>query len=184
MNIEEIIKQRRSIRRYKPNEVSTDHIKAILEAGNNAPSAKNGQQWRFHIFTKEAKTTFADFCLTRFDEVASERGPHKYARNSFLIMTKAPVIILVLCEPMGKNVHPSRPDIQSASAAIQNMLLRAFDLGLGSLWICDILYIEQEVKDYLNTDLEIVAALTFGYSAASPKEPTKKSVEELSTWHT
>ncbi|MHA1211838.1 MAG: nitroreductase family protein [Candidatus Heimdallarchaeota archaeon] len=81
------------------------------------------------------------------------------------------------------DVYPSRPDIQSVSAAIQNMLLRALDLGLGSLWICDILYIEQEVKDYLNTDLEIVAALTFGYSAASPKEPTKKSFEELSTWH-
>ena len=79
--------------------------------------------------------------------------------------------------------HPSRPDIQSVSAAIQNMLLKAQDLDIGSLWICDILYIEKTVMKYVDTTDQLIAALTFGYSDESPKSRAKLTVDDVTTWH-
>ncbi|NHJ86945.1 MAG: nitroreductase [Asgard group archaeon] len=182
MTLDKAIKNRRSIRRYKPDLLTKEQIEAILTAGNNAPSAKNGQQWRFHVFVKDAKEKFASFCLDEFDEIAKEQEVSPYTRSSFTIMKEAPVVIVVFCidNPL---THPSRPDIQSISAAIQNMLLKAYDLGLGSLWICDILYVEEAVMEYMKTDMQLIAAVTFGYPATEPRDIKKLTTSEVTTWH-
>ncbi|MHA1842214.1 MAG: nitroreductase family protein [Candidatus Heimdallarchaeota archaeon] len=182
MTFDDIIKNRRSIRHFKPDPLTKDQIQAILEAGNEAPSAKNGQQWRFHVYTGEAKEKFAKFCLDEFEKIIDEPWANKWAKNSLKIQDEAPVIIVVFCCENKLN-HPSRPDIQSISAAIQNMLLKAEEMGIGSLWICDILYIEKPVMKYHNTDEQLLATVTFGYSSKTPQGPKKKPVKELTTWH-
>ncbi|HUT82300.1 MAG TPA: nitroreductase family protein [Candidatus Bathyarchaeia archaeon] len=181
MTLDNAIANRRSIRRYKTDSLTKEQIKAILTAGNSAPSAKNGQQWRFHVFHKEAKERFASFCLEEFDKLVADSGVPPFPRHSFTTMKEAPVIVLVFCidNPLS---HPSRPDIQSVSAAIQNMLLKAYDLGLGSLWICDILYIEKAVKQFLKTDMQVIAAVTFGYSTTEPRSISKLSINDVTTW--
>ncbi|MHA1737749.1 MAG: nitroreductase family protein [Candidatus Heimdallarchaeota archaeon] len=182
MTFDDIIKNRRSIRHFKPDPLTKDQIQAILEAGNEAPSAKNGQQWRFHVYTGEAKEKFAKFCLDEFEKIIDEPWANKWAKNSLKIQDEAPVIIVVFCCENKLN-HPSRPDIQSISAAIQNMLLKAEEMGIGSLWICDILYIEKPVMKYHNTDEQLLATVTFGYSSKTPQGPKKKPVEDFTTWH-
>ncbi|MFW9924902.1 MAG: nitroreductase family protein [Candidatus Thorarchaeota archaeon] len=182
MTLDKAIINRRSIRRFKSDPLTKEQIEAILLAGNSAPSAKNGQQWRFHVFQKEAKEKFTSYCLEEFDKIAEKYDAHPYARHSFAIMKEAPVVVLVLCIKNPLN-HPSRPDIQSVSAAIQNMLLKAYDLGLGSLWICDILYTEEAVKRYINTDMQIIATVAFGYAASEPRNISKLSVNDVTTWH-
>jgi nitroreductase len=181
MELDNAITYRRSIRRYKPDKVSKEQIEAILDAGNKAPSAKNLQHWRFYVYTSDAKDKLVDYCLLEFDKIATDpKEVNPYARSSFEIMNDAPVAILVF--NANHMLHPSKPDIQSISAAIQNMLLKAYDLGLGSLWICDILYIDKQVQKYVQTEMQLIAALSFGYANHDPKDRRKLTVDAVTKW--
>jgi len=60
MEIDEALKGRRSVRKYKPEAVPADLVRQILEAGTWAPSAKNGQQWRFTVLTEGSKKKLTD----------------------------------------------------------------------------------------------------------------------------
>ncbi|MBY8993879.1 MAG: nitroreductase family protein [Candidatus Heimdallarchaeota archaeon] len=180
MSFDEIIANRRSIRKFKKDPVKEEHIEAILDAGNKAPSAKNLQHWRFHVYQKEAKDKLVKFCLEEFDKISGEPGVHPYARYSFQIMDQAPVAILVFSAQVME--HPARPDIQSVSAAIQNMLLKAQELGLGSLWICDVLYIDKTIMTHLGTEMPLLAAVSLGYPNESPESRTRLTVDDITTW--
>ncbi len=72
--------------------------------------------------------------------------------------------------------------VQSVGAAIQNMLLAAAELGLGSLWIADIWDAYPEVNAWLDTDYQLVSAVAFGYSDAPPAVPPRKPMEEVVRW--
>ncbi len=180
MELDKIITNRRSIRRFKTDPLTKEQIELILDAGNKAPSAKNLQHWRFHVYIGDAKNRFVKFCLEEFDKIASSEDVHPYARYSFQIMEQAPVSVLVFSANTME--HPCRPDIQSISAAIQNMLLKAFDLGLGSLWICDILYIDREVMKYTQTNMPVITAIAFGYADENPKDRRKLTLNDVTTW--
>ena len=181
MELDKIITNRRSIRRFKTDPLTKEQIEAIIDAGNKAPSAKNLQQWRFHIYMGEAKEKLTKFCLREFNKIARNPDVHPYAKYSFQIMEEAPVCVLVYsAHVMG---HPCRPDIQSISAAIQNMLLKAYELGLGSLWICDILYIDKAVMKYVKTDMPLIAAISFGYANENPKDRRNLTVEDVTVWN-
>ena len=181
MELDDVITNRRSIRRFKSTPVKKEQIVQILDAGNKAPSAKNNQHWRFHAFQGEAKEKFTKFCLEAFTKKENEPYVHPYAKHSFQIMEQAPVVVAVYNGHLMD--HPAKPDVQSVSAAIQNMLLKAYDLGLGSLWICDILYIDEEVNTYLKTDMQLLATIAFGYADSDPKDIRKLTVDDVTTWH-
>jgi nitroreductase len=70
-------------------------------------------------------------------------------------------------------------DTQSIGAAIQNMLLAAEDLGVGSLWICDVFYAYQALCDWLGEKGQMIAAISFGYPAESPAARSRKSYNEV-----
>lgn len=73
-------------------------------------------------------------------------------------------------------------DTQSIGAAIQNMLLAAQALGLGTLWICDIFYAYDELHTWLGTDGQMIAAVSLGYPDQSPEPRPRKSVEEVTVF--
>jgi nitroreductase len=73
-------------------------------------------------------------------------------------------------------------DIQSIGAAIQNMLLTAHALGLGSLWINDIFFAYQDLCSWLQTDQELVAAVSFGYPGEDPQPRARKALDEVVEW--
>jgi nitroreductase len=180
MTFNEIIAKRRSIRKFKKDPIKEEDLEAILDAGNKAPSAKNLQHWRFHVYQEEAKDKLVKFILDEFDKIKNDPGVHPYARYSFEIMDQAPVAIMVYIANV--MTHPMRPDIQSVSAAIQNMLLKAQELGLGSLWICDVLYIDEQIMNYVKTEMPLVAALSFGYPNEAPDSRAKLTVDDVTTW--
>ena len=180
MSLDKAIKNRRSIRKYKKDPVKKEQIESILDAGNKAPSAKNSQPWRFYVLQNEAKNKFMKYCFDEFEKIANDEDVHPYAKYSFNIMDEAPVVIIVYSAI--KFEHPVRPDVQSASAAIQNMLLKAYDLGLGSLWIADVLYIDKKINEYFKTEMQLISAVTLGYANHTPKDIRKLSTEDVTTW--
>lgn len=116
MDIIEIIKKRRSVRKFKPDSVPGDLIKKVIEAATFAPSACNIQGWRF-IIVDDPKIK-----EEVFDAGASG------------VVKAAPVGILVVYDKRTRNAE-YQDQIQSGAAAIQNMLLVAESFGLGSCWI-------------------------------------------------
>jgi nitroreductase len=115
MELIEAIKTRRSIRQFQDQPVSADHIKTIIEAAMLAPSAGNQQPWHFIIISDREKLN----AIPSF---------HPHSR----MVLQAPVAILICGDPTGK----PWPDfwVQDCSAAAQNALLAARDLGLGTVW--------------------------------------------------
>ena len=177
MELIEAIKGRRSIRKYLDKPVPRALIREVIEAGTWAPSAKNNQQWRFTVLTGDAKRELTDLFRRKLNDFVEEHG--KKASGSSLwscaVMEEAPV--LIMCWNAGE--HGWVSEEHSVAAAIQNILLRAYDLGLGALWIADIYYVHEDLEKHLGKPWKLSAAITIGYSDTKGKVPPKMSVDEV-----
>jgi nitroreductase len=204
--VEEAIKKRRSIRKYLDKPVSKNQINKIIEAGTYAPSGKNIQSWRFTVLTGNEKHKVIDLIDNTLQSLKEKHGIGVMGSslNTCRIMKEAPVLVLVwdsgvnFESPRLKEMLKKLPEvwsnseklshsvlIQGVSAAIQNMLLMAHSMGLGSLWIADIFYAYDELTAYFNSTWELVAGVSFGYPEASEMNkspPSKLSVEDVTDY--
>lgn len=189
MNVEEAIKSRRSIRKFQSLDIPREALERILQAGIDAPSGKNRQPWRFVVVRGESKKEMVEI-LKKGAAAEEDQEWAKWAMNSIRIMDEAPVSILVF-NPYGD--RPWNPpsveerfqelvDVQSVGAAIENMALTATDLGIGSLWICDVFIAYEEVCKWSGQDNQLVAALTLGYPAETPTVKYRKNMDEVVVW--
>jgi nitroreductase len=177
VTIDEAIKGRRSIRRYKDTPVEMSLVRDVLEAGTWAPSAKNGQQWRFTVLLDAAKKRLTDLFRAELEALEERIGNDQMGSslNSCDIMEKASVLIMVW--NAGERGWDS--EVHSVAAAIQNMLLKAYSLGLGSLWIADIFYAHEALEKHLGKPWKLMAAVTLGWPAFAPQPPRRKPVDEV-----
>jgi nitroreductase len=175
--LDQALKGRRSIRKYLDKSVPEELVRQVIEAGTFAPSAKNGQQWRFTVLAGKAKTELTDLFRRELEKV-SKRTSEKNMGSCFpscSIMEQAPVVIMV----WNAGEHGWETEIHSVAAAIQNMLLKAYALGLGSLWIGDIFYTIDALKKHLGKPWKLMAAVTLGWPAYAPEPRPRKSVDEV-----
>lgn len=185
METKKAIKERRSIRTFKIEEVSKDLIMDMLDCARLAPSAKNRQPWYFVIADGAIKNQIADMMIkyTEENDESEERKLLKCpssVKATAKVMKEAPVLILVFKE---KDINWTTGDTLSIGACIENMILRATDLGLGSLWIRDIVYVAEEVAKLVNhSELELNSAISIGYSNQSPNARPRKKLGEIVEW--
>ncbi|MFW9842981.1 MAG: nitroreductase family protein [Candidatus Thorarchaeota archaeon] len=172
MDIDQAIKGRRSIRAYKADGVKENLVREIIEAATHAPSAKNGQQWRFTVLTGESKDKFTDMYRSELDKLTFDVGS---SYGSCAMMEEAPVVIVV----WNTNERGWTTEIHSVSAAIQNLLLKAHALGLGTCWIGDIFYTYESIMDYFKKPWKLLAAITLGWPDTKPGPKTILSVDEV-----
>jgi nitroreductase len=146
VNTLDAITQRRSIRKFKPDPLSEDVLKTIIGAGIQAPSGKNRQPWRFVIVNADQRPEMVRILREGIAKVEADGGDPGSSEYSANIMERAPVTVFVfnpdglspwLEHSIDQNIS-ELVDTQSIGAAIQNMLLAAQELGVGSLWICDV----------------------------------------------
>jgi nitroreductase len=190
MNSLEAIRARRSIRKFKPDPVKREAIQQLLEAAVMAPSAKNSQTWRFTVVMESKKEEMLAILRKGIANREVEEQLSGSAKWSIGCIEQAPVTILVhntdgLHPWKARKEHESWWDlatVQSVSAAIQNMLLAATELGLGSLWIADVWEAYPELNAWLETDHQLVSAVSFGYPDVSPQVPPRKPLEEVVRW--
>lgn len=164
-----MIESRRSIRHYTDKEIDKKDIESILNSGILAPSAKNRQPWHF-IVIKEDKDLKKDIA-NLLEEKLSEAS-----LTSEVIRTCDSIIMIYA------DIENTILDVQSVGACIENMILKATDLGISSLWIGYTLQIEEELKEKLNIDKTLIATLALGYSENKPKPRPRKSIEEVTIW--
>ena len=153
------IRTRREVREYLDEPISEESLLRILEAGRLAPSSKNSQPWHF-VVIKNKET---------LDRIASltPTGAH---------IGKAPLAIATLMD------GAKLPEVDGARA-IQNMVLEAWDLGIGACWVTN--FYDDAVKDILGAPqrMKLISVIPFGY----PKEPKtnrkkiRKPLEEIAS---
>ena len=160
--IEKVL-SRRSIRQYENKEIPQEILEKILEAGRQAPSAANRQPVRFIVITN--------------DTLKNELSKGRYNR----FIKDAPVTIIG-CANRGP-VLTRKWSIVDTTIALQNMVIAAWTLGIGSCWIGD--FKEKQVKELLHIPRQwkIVALITFGYPAEHPEARKKKPLTEMVTFN-
>lgn len=162
MDLLNIIKQRRSIREYKSNPVDKIIIEKILEAGRWAPSGLNNQPWRFLIIEgKEKLSSLAKFT--------------KYGK----VIEVASCAIGIFMDT--SDSYDREKDILAIGACIQNMLLEAHTLGVGTCWLGEILKKRDEVCEFLgvSSNLELFAVIVVGHAGEFPKTTSRKKLCDL-----
>jgi nitroreductase len=170
MEFAEVICGRRSVRHFNPRvPVSDGEVRALLHAAVSAPTAGNIQPWRFYVVrSPEAR-----------ERLAAAVG-QKWA-------SAAPVVIVVCVDSRpcaarygarGEQLYA----IQDTAAAVQTLLLAAVDRGLASCWVGA--FDESAVREAIGAPRPItpVAVLPVGRSAESAAKPTRRPLEEVTTW--
>ncbi len=160
MKILDIIRSRRSVRKYTGEPVQDITINEILEAARWAPSGLNNQPWRFVIIKDDSfKKKISE--LTHYSSIV--------AGSTFLIA-------VFYNQPAGYNRDK---DLMSIGAAIQNMLLYAHEAGIGSVWLGEILKNKDKINALLGIDgsNEFVAITAFGFPGEEGVSERKKMSE-------
>lgn len=168
MEVFEAIKKRRSIREFQKREIPREIIEKLIEAIIWAPSAGNLQSRKFYfVFNEKIKMALSQAALNQ-DFIA-----------------EAPLVVVGCTDDRisqrygerGRNLYA----ICDVSASIQNLMLEAAELGLGTCWVGA--FDEEEVSEILNLpeNLRPIAIIPVGYPAEKPSPPKRKEVEEVIT---
>ena len=159
MNVRECILKRRSIRKFQDKPVSDEILKDLLECAMAAPSACNKQPWEFYVIKNSQL----------LDEI--KKAGRYWSFNS-------PVAIVV-CGNRERTLSDKLNDfyIQDCSAAIENILLRATSLGLGTVWcgINPFVVPSQKVSELLSLpeNIEPLGLIQIGYPDEIKEERTQ-----------
>ena len=81
-----------------------------------------------------------------------------------------------------ENMLFTAANIQSIGAAIENMLLAATSMGIGSLWICDIIFAYKEICQWLGEECRLAAAVSFGYANEAPDAKPRNTINDAVQW--
>ena len=187
MNLPNILKNRRTIRVYQRKPIKRSILEKIVEAGSWAPSAHNTQPWEFLIIrTSNEKKSFSKYLKKNYRKYNS--SVNILLKESVKIIENAPVIILALNSQIfsrrlkkfgGKYYLPAYiAEIQSISAAIQNMNLCAYYLGLGMAWLTTPIFLKDGIMKYFRNKAELVAILTLGYSKENGYKFKRKEISK------
>jgi nitroreductase len=162
MNVIEAIRGRRSIRSFMDRPVEEEKLSAILEAGRNAPSARNLQDWRFVVVR----------------DPATRKRLAEAARNQEFV-GQAPIVIAA-CGTSDMVMTCGQPAyVLDVAIAVDHMTLAAVAEGLGTCWIGA--FYEDKVKEILGIpeQIRVVALLPMGYPAQVARPTPRKKLDEI-----
>jgi nitroreductase len=166
MSIEEllaVVRGRRSVRAYKPEELNNAQIEAMIESIRWAPSAGN-YQCREFFFVREAVMR-QQLAEATFDQDFVAQAP----------------LVIVCCTDRNIEQHygdgSEEISVQDVSASIQNLLLVIHGLGLGACWIGA--FSQEKVRELLDLppNLRPLALISVGQPDEAPEPPDRRSPE-------
>lgn len=194
----DVMRTRRSIRRYADRPVGGEAVARLLEAAIWAPSAHNRQPWRFFVIQTEAvKLALAEAMGARLraDRLTDGDPPEAVeadAARSRARLAASPVVVAVCLSMADMDSYPDTRRkkaeylmaAQSVAMAVQNFLLAAHAAGLGACWMCAPLFCPEAVSAALGLPAhwEPQALITLGYPANVGKPASRKSMEAVTIW--
>lgn len=182
-----VIRARRSVRLYTDEPVPEMDLLTMLSAANRAPSAHNQQSWRFDVLRGGTKQALAE--LVNRTAQGFPRHSCALLRMASRTIVSAPVVIAVtntgeLIQHGTElfQVEKERAvdffrtmEIQSSAAAVQNLMLAATSMGLGTVWLGILYLIKHEVLEFLGEpDGEFMAVIPVGHPQRVTEGPKKR----------
>jgi len=202
LTVKEAIEQRRSVRKFRPDPVPDECITALLDAARLAPSGCNAQPWRFNIVKDgDAKSKLA---LAAYDQSFMAKAPvvvvccadiKGYMEGTVsgiqdlgkigAVKDRIVKILLDRSEQMESQMKVTSTEqlggriAFNVAIAIEHVVLRALDFGLGSCWVR--LIDTQMIKDIFGWDdnIYVVALLPIGYPDELPKPRKRLGIEDI-----
>ena len=183
----EFIKNRKTIRKYRKRMVSLKVQSSVLEAGVWASSVHGFQPWRF-VATTNRRTikTVSNILKKKADTIG--KGINTLLRLTATTIEGSPFIVFVYNTGTFTNIAyrffkidkkyaavAKLTETQAVAGAIQNMLLEAESLGLGSCWTATPIFSQKEINALLDEEGELLGILTFGYPAEEGKRSPRIS---------
>lgn len=189
MEMLQFIKSRRSTRRFKDTMVSDELLAQIIEAGRYAPSGGNSQSTHFIVIqNKEVLDRLALLAKQEFAKMELTENTYKSLRNSinaskagnYVFHYNCPVLIVTA------NQKDYGNNIADCSCALENMMLMVNELDLGSVWINQLRWLnenevllEEMLKLGMDSSERVYGALAIGYPATESGLPNRVSVERF-----
>ena len=182
MDLKEAVYSRRSVRKYNDKQISDEDLNEIIEAGLWAPSAVNLQPWYFVVCrSDEALKDLNEimggsiFGLTKVLNNRFKSNPEVIDEtvNFVKSMGGAKTVILTFLQQEEYDEYTAA--VESAAAAMQNIVLTAYSKGISSCWLTAPLHVEKELRErFAPGKGHLLAAITLGYSDLKPKAPRRK----------
>jgi nitroreductase len=179
MNGMDLIKARRSVRKFKPDPIPEQVVNEILEAAVWSPSHRNSQPWEFAVIGPQTRSRLNQLYRTVMEaSVLSNPDLPAPARQGILSLMEdfggAPYMVAVLSRPPQDHLETVENPI-TAGVAAQNMSLAAWDQGVGSVWLS--IGGNPAAREILQvkTGYQVVAVLAMGYPAMVPPAPPRES---------
>ncbi|MHB9026531.1 MAG: nitroreductase family protein [Armatimonadota bacterium] len=206
MNVEDAIRNRRSIRRFTDEPVSATDLRDLLTLATMAPSISNRQMWRFIVVTGDTREMLYRMVERRIDDLSSTqemvRTPKRVEtlRQKAAVLEAAPALIVVVNQGYNSELEKvlverglkneevqhlfSHPDIQSVSALAAFFILAAEERGYGTCWMTDILIAQRDFQAALGLqpDESVLALVAIGKPAETPPAKDRKPIDELIEW--
>ncbi|MDD5448702.1 MAG: nitroreductase family protein [Actinomycetota bacterium] len=203
MEVFDVIRERRSIRRYREEKINEETLRKIMEAARLAPSSSNIQSWKFIIVTsKELRRKLKDAARgQKFVEEAPVviaccidlEAFKEQSKQTIKLLLKGALrpslemILRTLGVGGNSNLDAERQMVNATinvSIASEHIVLAARNLGLGTCWIRA--FEEEKVEEILALPehLKVLALLTLGYPQESPSPRPRKTLEEITIWRT
>ena len=183
MNALELIQTRRSTRSFQKRMVEKEKLNTVIEAGRYAPSGGNSQQCHFTVITRqEVLDVLVEMVQQIFSEMDYDENTYSSIvssiRNSkngnYIFHYGTPVLIIV------SNTKGYGNAMADSACALENMMLMANELDLGSCWINQLHWLEEnkELRTYLSQfgileNETICGALAVGYAATEDGKPIR-----------
>ena len=182
VNIEEIIMNRRSVRKFNDKPITDDELAAIVEAGRWAPTGGNCQTVHFLVITNKdvlatlrlrVKEAFSVMELSDDQYISIQNSIKLAKQGNYVYDYNAPVLVVVA----NRRGYPNA--IADSACALQNMMLTAESMGIGSCWINQLHWLDenQHIREYLEplglgADETICGAVAFGnYDGTHARKP-------------
>ena len=200
MELKDIIEKRTSIRNFMDEAIPLEDLKELVRRGGLAPSVNNYQPWKFYAITnKTLLSKMAEAISGKIKELpANDSIAAKNVKTQVewfaTFFEKAPALIALAMEDyesvLEKGVKMSHdkineirnyPDIQSAGAAIQNILLSAVDMNYGACWMSAPMIAKNQLEKLLGieTHLHLIAFVAVGKPAKDKSPKTKKDLDDI-----
>jgi len=174
MDFADVLHGRRSIRKFREDPVQEDVIERVIEAAFAAPIGTRDECRYFVVLTGKAKERLVGEVLepglerlaTSLEDCAA-RDTIRYTRSLVPMLRQAPVVIAAYMELLDRDESLALP---SVAAAVENLLLAAYNEGLGTCWTTGSIYLAEDIREHLGLeDKQLIAVVPLGYPAQVPQ---------------
>lgn len=203
MDFTTVVRGRRSIRKFKNQDIPDENILELINLAAHAPSAGNYQMWHFLVIrNQELREQMSRLVAGKVDELIQRVNarPDRDPKRAAVWFNRAPVVIAVSTEKYRTAIDDllfqagytelevdslrCRPDLQSIGAVIQTLLLAAHFKGYGGCWMTGPMVARPALEELLGIKppRSLAAIVVLGWPDQVPTAKTIRSLEEITTF--